>query len=163
MWMLKSHQVTLHHVITVHNDMVNHMDGVMQALAKKMTQWNEDSYFAVKFAHQKLSQYYAEVTPTLGMLLISALILDLFQKLGSFRKSDKGMDIYPEHKTTYTSQYQETFLKYVKNEYWAKNQRLPDIEPESVRAQIISPPQWLQNLIDLLMIHLICQAVPQNT
>jgi len=33
--MLKRHTVTLHHVNTVYNDMFDHMDGVMRALAKK--------------------------------------------------------------------------------------------------------------------------------
>jgi len=32
-WMLKRHTVTLHYVITVYNDMFDHMDGVMRALA----------------------------------------------------------------------------------------------------------------------------------
>ena len=36
------HTVTLHHVITEYDDMFNHMDGVMRALAKKMTQLKED-------------------------------------------------------------------------------------------------------------------------
>jgi hypothetical protein len=54
--MSKRHIVTLHHIITVYNDMFHHMDGVMGALAKKMTQWKEDLFFAVKFAQQKLSK-----------------------------------------------------------------------------------------------------------
>jgi hypothetical protein len=29
LWMSKRHTVTLHHVITVYNDMFDHMDGVM--------------------------------------------------------------------------------------------------------------------------------------
>jgi len=33
--------VTLHHVITVYNDMSDHMDGIMQALARKKTKWKE--------------------------------------------------------------------------------------------------------------------------
>ena len=61
--------------------MFDHMDGVMWALAKKKTQWTLDLFFAVKLAWQKLSKYYAEVTPTMGVLLISAHILDRFQKL----------------------------------------------------------------------------------
>ena len=40
--MSKIHTVTLHDVITVYNDMFNHMDSIMQALAKKKTQWKED-------------------------------------------------------------------------------------------------------------------------
>ena len=80
--------------------MFDHMDGVMHALAKKKTQWKEDLCFEVKLARQKLSKYYAEVTPTTGMLLISAHILYPFRKLRSFRQSDKGMDINPEDETS---------------------------------------------------------------
>jgi len=83
-WMSKRHTVTLHHVITVYNDMFDHMDGVMRALATKRTQWIEDLFFAVKLARQKLSKYFAEVTPTTDMLLISAYILDSFRKLRLF-------------------------------------------------------------------------------
>jgi hypothetical protein len=113
--MSKRHTINLHHVITVNNDMFDHMDGVMRALAKKKTQWKEDLFFAGKCAQQKLSKYYTEVTPTTGMLLITAHILDLFRKLRSFRKWDKGMHINPEDETSYTTQYQEAFLKYVEN------------------------------------------------
>jgi len=84
--MAKRHTVTLHHVITVYNNMFDHMDSMMRALAKKKTQWKEDLFFAVILARHKLSKYYTEVTPTMGMLLISALILDPFRKLRSFRK-----------------------------------------------------------------------------
>jgi len=119
--MSKRHTVTLHHVFTVYNDMFDHMDGVLRALAEKNTQWKEDLYFAVQFARRKLSKYYAEVTPTTGMLFISAHILDPFCKLRSFRKWDKGMDINPEDKTSYTTEYQEAFSKYVENEYCAKH------------------------------------------
>jgi len=59
--------------------MFDHMDGVMRALAKKKTQWKEDLFFAVKLARQKLSKYYAEVTPTTGMILSSAHIVDRFR------------------------------------------------------------------------------------
>jgi len=79
LWMSKRHKVTLHHVITLYNDMFDHMDGVTRALAKKKTQWKEDLFFTVKLARQKLSKYYAEVTPTTGLLLIAAQILDPFR------------------------------------------------------------------------------------
>jgi len=94
-------------------------------LAKKKTEWKQDLFFAVKFAQQKLCKYYTEVTPTMGMLLISAHVLDSFRKLRSFRKWDKGMDINPENETSYTTQYPEAFLKYVANEYCAKHQCMP--------------------------------------
>jgi len=100
-------------------------------LARKTTQWKEDLFFAVKLAGQKLSKYYAAVTPTTGQLLISADILDLFQKLRLFRKWDKGMDINPEDETSYTTQYKETFLKYVETKYCAKHRRVPVNKPEN--------------------------------
>jgi hypothetical protein len=56
LWMSKRHTINLHYIITVYNDMFDHMDGVMQALAIKMTQWKEDSFFVLKFAQEKLSK-----------------------------------------------------------------------------------------------------------
>jgi hypothetical protein len=103
--MSKRHTVTQHHVITVYNDMVDLMDGVMRALAKKKTQWKEGLFFTVKCVRQKLSKYYTEVTPMTGMLHITSHILDPFWKLRSFRKWDKGMDITPEDETSYATQY----------------------------------------------------------
>jgi len=137
--MSKRHIVTLHHVITVYNDMFDHTDGVMQAVAKKKTKWKEDLFFAVKLSRQKLSKYYAEVTPTTGMLLISAHILDSFRKLRSFRKWDKGMDINPEDETSYTTQYQEVLLKYVENDYCAKHRRVPVNKLETVPSNNLLP------------------------
>jgi hypothetical protein len=79
--MSKRHTVTLHHVITVCNDMFDLMDDVMRALGKNYTEWKEDLFFVVKLARRKLSKYYAEATPMTGMLRISTDILNLFQQL----------------------------------------------------------------------------------
>ena len=79
LWLSKRYTITLEHVITVYHEMFDHRDDIMRALAKKNTQWQEDLFCAVKLAGQKLSKYCAEVTPTMGMLLISAHILDPFQ------------------------------------------------------------------------------------
>jgi hypothetical protein len=102
-WMWKRHSATLHYVITVHNDMFNHMDGVMQALAKKNTQWTENLFFAMNLACQKMSWYYAEANPSRCMHPISAHILNPFQKLWSFTKWDKGMDSTSENKQSNTT------------------------------------------------------------
>jgi hypothetical protein len=48
LWMSKMYKVTLRHSITVYNDMFNPMDGVMQVLAKKKSQWKDDFFFTVK-------------------------------------------------------------------------------------------------------------------
>jgi len=121
LWIWKRHTVTLHHIITVYKDMFDHMDGVMWAFAKKKTQLKEDLFFTVKLARQKHSKYYAEVTSTTGMLLIPSHILNLFRMLRSFRQWGRGMDINAEDEISYTTQYQEAFLKYVENEFCAKH------------------------------------------
>jgi hypothetical protein len=43
----KQHTVRLHHVFTAFNDMFEHMDGIIQALAKEKTLWLEDMFFVV--------------------------------------------------------------------------------------------------------------------
>jgi len=139
LWMLKRPTVTVHHVITVYNDMFDHMDSVMRALSKKQTPCKKDWFFAVKLAQQKLSKYYAEVIPTTGMLLISAHILDPFRMLRSFKKWHKGMDINAEDETSYTTQYQEAFLKYVENEYCAKHRHVPVNKLETVPTSNLFP------------------------
>jgi hypothetical protein len=79
----------------------------------------------MKFAWQKLSKYYSEVTPIAGMLVMSAHILDPFWMLRSFTRWDKAMDIIPGDERSYTTQYQAAFLKDVENEYCAKHRRVP--------------------------------------
>jgi len=136
----KRHTVMLHHVITVYHDIFDHIDGVMQHFAKKKTQWKEDLFFAGKLARQKLSEYYTQVTGRTGMLLIPAHILDSFRKLRFFRNWDKGIDINPEHKTFYITQYQEAFLKYVEKEYCAKHRRVlvNKLERLTIRSRVPS-------------------------
>jgi len=132
LWMSKRHTVTPHHILTVYNDMLPHMDGVMWAVAKKMTQWKEDFIFAVKFGRQKLSNYYTEVTPVTSMLVISAHILDPFWKFRSYRSWDMGMCNNPEDERSYNTQHHQAILKYAEYEYCAKRRRLPVIQHESV-------------------------------
>jgi len=132
LWMSTRHTVTLHHVVTVYNDIIDYMDGVMQVFSKKKTQWKEDLYFAMKFRGQKLTKYFSEVTRTTGILLISEHIRDPFWKLRLSRKWDKGMDINPGDETSYTTQYQEAFPSYVENKYCAKHRCLPVTKPKHI-------------------------------
>jgi hypothetical protein len=57
--MLKRCPVTLHHLITVYSDMLDHRDGVTRDPAKVKTKLKENLFFAVKLAQQMLSKYYA--------------------------------------------------------------------------------------------------------
>jgi len=108
------------------------MDDVTRALAKKMTQSAEVIYIAVKSGIQKLSKYYTEDTPMTGLLIILGHMLDPFRKLRCFEKWDKGMDIHPEDETSYTTQYQQDFLKYVENEYCARHNHVLVTKPRSI-------------------------------
>jgi len=64
--------------------MLDHMDGVMQTIAKKKTSLKEDLYFVMKCVQQKLSKHRTRVTPITWLVLISAYILDLFHMLQLF-------------------------------------------------------------------------------
>jgi len=161
--MSKRHTVTLRHVIRVYNDMLDHMHGMMRALAKKKTAWKDDLFFAVKLAQQKLSKYYCAVTPSTGMRLISAHLLDRCWKLRSFRKCDKGIDINPEDETSYTTQYQEPILKSVENESCAKRQPGPFNTLETKRAAILSLLQRRLDPLNHVLIHMICPTMMKNT
>jgi len=119
--------------------MFDYMDGIMQAVATKKTAWKEALYIAVKLAWQKLSKYYAQVTPMTGKPLIVAHIVDLLSKLWSFWKCDKGMDINPEDKTSYTTQYHKAFLKNVKNEYCANHICVPVSEHDILPSHSLFP------------------------
>jgi len=81
LWMSKWHMITFHHVITVYNAMLDHIAGVMIAVGRKKTPCQNDLFFAVMLAQQKMSKYYAEVTPTTCILLISTHVLHPFPKL----------------------------------------------------------------------------------
>jgi len=121
LWMSKKHMVTLHYVITVYNDMLNHMDGIMRGLYKKKTQWKEHLYFSVKLACQKRSKYHAEVPPITGVCLIPAHMLDSFRKLWLFSEWNMELNNNPEGRTSYTTQYHERYMNHAENEYWAKH------------------------------------------
>jgi hypothetical protein len=81
LWMPIRHMVTIHHNLTLYNDMFDHMDSVVGALDHTKTKWKEDSFFTVKFVRQKMFKYYTEITSTSGMALISAHMVDSFRKL----------------------------------------------------------------------------------
>jgi len=49
------------------------------------------------------------------------------------------MDINPEDEISYTTQYQEAFLKYVENEYCAKHRRVPGNKLETVLSINLLP------------------------
>ena len=49
------------------------------------------------------------------------------------------MDINPEDETSYSTLYQEAFLKYVENEYCAKHRRVPVNKLETVPSSNLVP------------------------
>ena len=110
---------TWHHIVSILNDMFDHMDGIMPALAEM-------------FLPQKLSKYYAEVSPTMVMLLILAYILDPFQKLPLFEKWDQGMDINPDDEMSHIAKYQAAFLMYVENKFLAIHGWVSIMKPDNI-------------------------------
>jgi len=49
------------------------------------------------------------------------------------------MDINPEDETSYTTQYQEAFMRYAENEYCAKHRRVPVNKLETVPSSNLVP------------------------
>jgi len=59
-------------------------------------------------------------------------MLEPFRKLHPFRKWDKAININPEGESSYNTQYQGAFLKYVENEYFAKHRPMSVIIAKNV-------------------------------
>jgi hypothetical protein len=70
----------------------------------------------------------------MAMVLISARMLNPFWTLSSSLKWDKGMDINPEGETFYIGQYKKGSVKHVKNENYAKHQRVPVNKPKKIQS-----------------------------
>jgi len=49
------------------------------------------------------------------------------------------MHLNPEDETLYTTQYEEAFMKYGENEYWAKHRQVPVINQGSVPTNNLFP------------------------
>jgi len=91
----------------------------MNAYDKKKTQWMGDLYFTAQCAWKKPMQYFVEVTPSVGVLPISAHMLDSLWKMWSCRKWDKWVNISSKEETSYITDYQVAFQMYMVNEYSA--------------------------------------------
>jgi len=50
------------------------------------------------------------------------------------------MNIHPEEETAYTTQHEETLLKYVEIAHCAKHGRLLIIEPKTISSNNLVPP-----------------------
>jgi len=72
------------------------------------------------------------------------------------------MDTNPEDETSYTTQYQEAFLKYVENEYCAKHRRVRVNQLETVPTSNLVPSATASGFYHPL-IHMICPAMMRNT
>jgi hypothetical protein len=72
------------------------------------------------------------------------------------------MDINPEDETSYTTQFQESFLKYVEDEYCSKHQRVPVNKLKTVLSSNLVPSGMVQGNIDHPVMHLICPVMMRN-
>jgi hypothetical protein len=118
--------------MTVYDDMFKYIHNGIAAEAKKMTQLNEDDYFAVNSVPQWSSQCYAEVGPMTDTLLISAHIPDPFWQLRLSSKGNHRMDINPEGNTSYSIQYKEVLQKCFAYECSPKHRRVSITEPAKI-------------------------------
>ena len=133
LWMSKRHTITLHRVISIYNEMFDHLEGAMRSFKGKCTAWKVDVRRTVRASHKKLQCYYSEVTPESGLLLILAALLDPFRKTKTFRTWDAGMNIDPKDSESYTAQYTEAFI-----DYWEEMYVVPQCAPKSRKEDLDS-------------------------
>jgi len=163
LWMSKRHTVTLHHIITFYNNMFDHMDGVMRVLAEKMTQWREDLYIAETVVHQKLSKYYAEVTPMTGLHLISENIFDSIREWRLFRKWDKAIDSIPEDEPYILPNTRRPVWCMWRTNTVLNIDECLSLNPKMSRLATSAPLHRLPNLVNRLLIHMICRTMMKIT
>src|SRR5437588_8939239 len=58
LWMSKWRTITLHRVISIYNDIFDHMESVSKALTKKKLQWKREFHHAIRYVRTKLRKYY---------------------------------------------------------------------------------------------------------
>jgi len=162
-WMSKRHIVILHHVITVYNDMFDRMHSVMRALANKRTLWKDDLFFAVKLARQKLSKYYAEVTPATGMHLIAAHILDPFRCCNHLESVRREWIIILSTRHHILPKNMRPFWRMWRMNTVPSVDMCRSIDKKAFRATISSTLQQMPDPVNHLLIHMICPVIMQNT
>jgi hypothetical protein len=111
---------------------------------------------------QKLSTTYAELIATTSWFLISTHILDSFRQQQSFCQYVMGIDIYPQDEPSYTIKYPDVFLQYVEGECCANTNQCPSLNSKTFQAAICGSLQWLLDLVNLLLICMICLAIIKN-
>lgn len=80
MWMSMRRQITLHRVLYLYDDMLNHIDSVLKVLKNKKYFWKCQMHDAMRAARNKLKQYYEKITPAHGQLLVIAAFLDPYRR-----------------------------------------------------------------------------------
>jgi len=124
--------VTFYHHMTVYNVMYHQIGGVIQAFTEQKTKWKEDLSVAVKLGGPNLSKYYTDLTSMPGMLHISVHSFNSFQKLWLFWMWHRGIVINTEAETSYSTQYQQAFVKYLENKECVKRRCVPVNKPEHI-------------------------------
>jgi hypothetical protein len=73
------------------------------------------------------------------------------------------MYISPEDETSYTTQHPQAFLNYVENKHCVKHTHLLVTKSENIPNNNLSDSSMHLDLVNLLMIHMICPAMMKNT
>jgi len=123
----------------------------------------EDLYFTESLVQQNLSKLYAEVTPMVAILYIAVHILDSSRssdQLGSGRR--ELMSILRTRLYILTNTRRRFWSIWKMNT--APNQDIcPSLDLKLHWVTISSIPQWHEDLVNLLKIHMICPVMMKNT
>src|SRR5260221_7605814 len=87
--MSKSHNVTMHRVFEVYQNIFDHIDDQREKLSKKRMWWNMDIRFALDKSLDKAKAYHGKTENLRGLLLSLATCLNPHQKLELYKEWDE--------------------------------------------------------------------------
>jgi len=76
LWMSKSHNVTIHRVFEVYQNIFDHIDDQREKLSNKRMRWKMDIRFALDKSLDKAKAYYGKTENPRGLLLSLAICLN---------------------------------------------------------------------------------------
>jgi len=163
LWMSKWHTVTQHHVINVENDMFNHLDGIMQALAMMISQWKEDFTLQWSLCYRS--------GPNTKLKLLQWRVCSLFQYTSSILSRSCDHLECGTRESIFILRTRLLILPNTKRHSWSmwrintvlNTDVCLSLNQKAFPATISSAAQQRLDLVNLHPIHMICPPMMKNT
>ncbi len=121
--MSKSHNVTIHRVFEVYQNIFDHIDDQREKLSNKRMRWKMDIRFALDKSLDKAKAYYGKTENPRGLLLSLATCLNPYQKLELYKEWDEEEGNGPNDPGSYTATYRRQFIAHYEKHYAPPEER----------------------------------------